>query len=698
MKHIFFAACALASAVTTATAARPVTIDDIMQMRRVSDAAISPDGKWVLYVVRQWETSPRDDKKKEARSQIWRAATTAGAGDARPLTFDESGAEAPAWSRDGRYISFISSRQGPSTAPGTGEAGKPQVWIMRADGGEATKLTDAKDGVRSYAWSPDSTRIAYVAQEPETSEAEARRKRGDDRRVFEDEFRLSFIAIVDVASQKTPAGSAPASAGAMRLTETSTLAIRGDLSWSPDSTRLTFSAAPTPMTRDDRDDIYIATVADKRIEKITTNAGRDSAPLWSPDGNTIAFTTTPASTFKPGPDGLAVADPRVSRLALYDVRSRAITVVNDPTFDLDPRDMVWTPDSRRIIVTAGKRTYVDVFSYEPASKRFSQLTNGRFVSALGSLSTDGAKAAFIMESATMPADVYVSDLAFGSPQRLSNANPQTTEFALGESEVITWKNEGFDIDGVLLKPVGFKPGTKYPLLVVVHGGPSGAHQNNYRVSYGDGGQHWAGQGWAVLYPNPRGGTQYGEKFLRANIPDWGGGDFRDIMTGVDAVIAKGIADPDKLAIQGWSYGGYMTAWAVTQTNRFKAAMVGAGITNLWSMYGTNDIPNYLAAYFGGNPSKDTLPLYMERSALTNVHRVTTPTLILHGGSDERVPIGQPMEFYRGIKERGTPVELVFYPRQGHGLQEYYHQRDRLQRQFNWITQYTLGSGRKTTTQ
>jgi dipeptidyl aminopeptidase/acylaminoacyl peptidase len=317
---------------------------------------------------------------------------------------------------------------------------------------------------------------------------------------------------------------------------------------------------------------------------------------------------------------------------------------------------------------------------------------------MGSVAGNGATA-FVMESATEPADVYASDLGFGTPRKLTASNPQASEFSLGASEVITWKSDGLDIEGVLVKPVGFTPGTKYPLLVVVHGGPAGAHLNTFRVAYGDGGQHWAGQGWAVLYPNPRGGTNYGEKFLRANIPDWGGGDYRDIMAGVDAVIAKGIADPDRLAIQGWSYGGYMTSWAVTQTTRFKAAMVGAGITNLWSMYGTNDLPNYLATFFAGIPSKETLPLYMARSAVTYAHKVTTPTLILHGGNDERVPIGQPMEFYRALKEHGTPVELVFYPRQGHGLQEYHHQRDRLQRQYDWISRFTLGdSGRKTTSQ
>jgi dipeptidyl aminopeptidase/acylaminoacyl peptidase len=450
------------------------------------------------------------------------------------------------------------------------------------------------------------------------------------------------------------------------------------------------------MLRDNRVDIYIATIADRTIEKITTNFGADTDPQWSPNGQMIAFTTEP-STAKPGPDGLATHDPRQARLALYDVRTRAIFDASDAKFDIEPNNLMWTPDSARVLFSGGKGTYVDVFSYETASRRYSQVTTNR-IAALGTVAANGATA-FVMESATEPADVYASDVTFGTLRKLTMSNPQATEFSLGASEVITWKSDGLDIEGVLVKPVGFTPGTRYPLLVVVHGGPAGAHLNTFRVGYGDGGQHWAGQGWAVLYPNPRGGTNYGEKFLRANIPDWGGGDYRDIMAGVDAVIAKGIADPGRLAIQGWSYGGYMTSWAITQTTRFKAAMVGAGITNLWSMYGTNDLPNYLATFFGGIPSKETLPLYMARSAMTHAHKVTTPTLILHGGNDERVPIGQPMEFYRALKEHGTPVELVFYPRQGHGLQEYYHQRDRLQRQYDWISRFTLGdSGRKTTSQ
>ena len=284
-----------------------------------------------------------------------------------------------------------------------------------------------------------------------------------------------------------------------------------------------------------------------------------------------------------------------------------------------------------------------------ASGRATALTSRRTLQ-LGTFSADGARVAFTMDSPTAPAEVFVADARFATPVKLTDVNPQAKSFALGATEVVTWKSrDGLEVEGVLLKPVGFDPSRRYPLLVVAHGGPAGAHLDNYRVGGLEGGQVWAGQGWAVFYPNPRGSSNYGEKFLRANVADWGGGDFADIMTGVDALIARGVADQDKLAHIGWSYGGYMTAWAITQTTRFKAAMVGAGLTNMWSMYGTNDIPSVLIGYFGGIANKETLPLYLNRSAMTHIDNVTTPTLILHGGNDERVPLGQAQELFRGLE-------------------------------------------------
>jgi dipeptidyl aminopeptidase/acylaminoacyl peptidase len=659
---------------------RVVSFDDLMALKAVATPAMSPDGAWVLYAVRQWEPAGREGEqaeRREARSHIWRASTGADPAP-RQLTFSPRGETAPAWSPDGRSISFLSARDGgaASGAEGDGQP-RPEIWIMRADGGEAWKLTDAREGVQAYAWSPDGRWIAYTAREPLSSEQEARRRRRDDAQVVEVDVRRVGLWIVEVESKR--AEPLPIEAG---------WSVRGGLSWAPDSTRLAFVAAPTPLVRDEREDVFVATLEPKRVEKITTNLGPDRAPAWSPDGRTIAYVAE--RTGRPLGDGIPIQQIGNARLMLYDVASGRTTEADSEGFDLSVGPPVWTRDSRRILFVTGAGVYRDLFAYDMAGRRFVQLTRGR-VLTLGGLSRDGSRAAFLLESPTAPADVYVADPDFTTPRRVTLVNPQIAELALGETEVLSWRtDDGWTIQGILLKPVGYEQGRRYPLLVVVHGGPTSAFVNGFRASPGDPGQHWAGQGWAVLYPNPRGSTNYGEHFMRGNVPDWGGGDYRDIMAGVDAVIARGIADPDKLAVMGWSYGGYLTGWIVSQTARFKAAMMGAGLSNLWSMYGTNDIPNYLAAFFEGPPSSETLPRYLERSPLRYVDRVTTPLLILHGAEDERVPPGQGMELFRALKDRGKTVELVLYPREGHGLSEYYHQLDRLRRQFEWISRFTLG--------
>lgn len=671
--------CLVALAPHAAAETRPVGFDDIMALKAVGSAAISPDGAWVLYTVRAWEDATEKDGKKESRSHVWRVATATPFA-ARQFTFGERGETSPAWSPDGRLISFLSARD----AGERGEEPKPQIWLMRADGGEAWKLTGVGEGVIAYRWSPDSRRIAFVSREPLPGAATDRQKRKDDARVFEGDFRLSRLWTVDVTTGE-----------AEELTAGASFTVRGEPSWSPDSSRVAFTGAPTPMIRDTRDDVYIVTVDGKAVDKITMDPGPDTSPAWSPDGKTIAYLSEPSAA-RPKGDGIAFQPLVHARLMLHDVAARSATDASSLQFDISPSSVTWAPDGRRILLNAGSRVYREVFAYEPATGTYAQLTRGLNVTG-GSLTRDGSRVAFTRDTPSWPAEVYMADGSFRDAQRLTTTNPQLASVALGQTEVITWKSgDGREIEGVLLKPVGYEAGKRYPLLLVVHGGPTGAHVNGFRMSAGDAGQHWAGEGWAVLYPNPRGSSNYGEAFMRANIPDWGGGDYRDVMAGVDAVIQRGVADPGKLAVMGWSYGGYMTCWIVSQTSRFKAAMMGAGISNLVSMYGTNDIPDYLGTFFRGMPAKETMPLYVERSGLSFVDGVATPLLILHGGSDERVPIGQPMEFYRALKDRAKTVELVFYPREGHGISEYYHQLDRLKRQHEWIARYTVGGARKTT--
>jgi dipeptidyl aminopeptidase/acylaminoacyl peptidase len=665
---------ALIAASASAQPARVATFDDVLQVKQVQGAQLSPDGRAVVYTVRQWEA---DGERMESRTRVWRVAAD-GQSPARQLAYGERGDSQPQWSPDGRFISFLSAR-------GAADA-RPQLYVLPADGGEAQKITESKEGVTAYAWAPDSARIAYVSTDPRTADEDAAIRRRDDERVFEGDFRYQHLWMVTV-----PLPGAPATADAgLRLTEGTAYTVQGAPSWAPDGTRLVFTGAATPMLRDNRRDVYVLTLDPRGVEKISTNFGSDGAPRWSSDGRTIAWTMEP-HPMPPHADGTAIGPVVQSKLVLYDVATRRARDVSSPAFDTDAGTPVWTLEGQRVMFTAGKRAYTEAFAYDVSTGRYTQLTTGRTLQGL-SVSRDGRTIAFTMETPDAAAEVFVTDPSFSRPRRLTSTNPQLGEIRQGRTEVITWKgHDGLEVEGVLLLPVDDAPGRRYPLLVVAHGGPAGAYVNGFRLGGLEGGQVWAGRGWAVFYPNPRGSTNYGERTLQANVNDWGGGDYRDIMTGVDALVARGLADPDRLAHIGWSYGGYMTAWMITQTTRFKAAMVGAGLTNMWSMYGTNDIPSVLISYFGGIPNAKTLPLYLERSAMSHIDKVTTPTLILHGANDERVPTGQAHELYRGLKDRAIPTELVFYPREGHGIQEYHHQKDRLERIHDWVTRHTLGA-------
>ncbi|MEO8000210.1 MAG: S9 family peptidase, partial [Gemmatimonadaceae bacterium] len=412
------------------------------------------------------------------------------------------------------------------------------------------------------------------------------------------------------------------------------------------------------------------------------------------DGKSLAYTMIPHE-WKPMKDGVMSRTLRNARLVSWDVATRKITEYPMTALDVSVGQPRWSADGKNIWFSASDRVYQSLYNYDIAKGTGTKMTHDVVVNG-ASPSKDGSKMAFIMDTPDWPGEVFVQDASTGAPKRITNTNPWLSELALGSTEVVTWKSkDGQMVEGVLLKPVGYSAGQKVPLLVSAHGGPTGAHNNGFKGGTSPG-QSWAARGWAVLYPNPRGSTGYGEKWMRGNVPEWGVGDYRDIMTGVDDLIKRGVVDSTKMAFEGWSYGGYMTSWVVSQTGRFKAAMMGAGLPSLLSMYGTTDIPGYIGTFFNGAPQYDgsiinpSIKFYLEHSAISYTDKVTTPLLILHGGSDERVPIGQPMEFYRALKDRGKTAELVFYPREGHGFTEYYHQVDRMKREYAWIMKYTLG--------
>lgn len=677
-------ACMFAYAARAQTAKRPMSFADVMELRNVGAVAVAPDASTIAYTVSGWERpaarrgeaatpDTANGDRHEMRSHIW--VVPVQGGTPRQLTFGERGESAPAWSPDGRSMAFLSAR-------GTGEDVRTQIWVLPMAGGEAYQLTSSREAITGFAWSKDGARIAFLAVDTLRKDDDAKRRRGDDPSVYEGGLRLSHVWVTDVGAAKQPTEVVHGD-----------FTVKGAPTWSPDGERLAYQASPTTLLRETRTDAFIVTIADHHNEKFSGRSDVASTPVWSPDGRTLAYTSLPQG-HNARADSISDVQIGNNHLILYDVASRSARDTYDAKADVSAGSPVWTADGKRLLFVTGERAFSAVYAYDLDGARLTQLVDKLLIRGL-SLSPDDRVVAFAMETPNSPADVYVSDLTFASPRKRTDLNPQVRDMAFGETEIVTWRSsDGTAVEGVLVKPVGYVNGQRYPLLVEAHGGPTGSTNVGFKANWGSPGQVWAGAGWAVLYPNPRGSTGYGETFTRANIMDWGGGDYRDIMGGVDAMVHRGLADSSKLAFEGWSYGGYMTAWTVSQTNRFKAARMGAGLSDLQSMYGTTDIPGYIGTFFSGAPTAKTLDFYRARSAITFVDRVTTPLLILQGASDERVPIGQSMEYYRALRDRGKPVQLVFYPREGHGLSEYYHQLDKMRREYDWITRYTLPSNGK----
>jgi dipeptidyl aminopeptidase/acylaminoacyl peptidase len=638
---------------------RPMTSDDVMAMRSLGGYALSPDGRSVVYAVGAWDKSGDVPAR---RSHIWLVSSDGGT--PRQLTFGDKGESSPRWSPDGKTIAFVASRGGADE--------RPQIWLLPTDGGEAHVLTHAQEGVEGFVYSPDGSQIAFLSEDEQP-----KRKSRDDAQVYERPTSRTHLWVTGVS------GGAEAREIAHGDFTLSMLAIEGEPQWSPDGTRIAFVTSPTGLLRDLRGTVYVVTVATGALDAIGPEFRAApvalTQPVWSPDGRTLAFTTFP--------DDPA---PSTGDLVLYDVASKTSRTIHDPTRTVTLSQLQWTPDGQSLLFSATDQIYQDVFAYDVATNRFRRVTDNQVIGEV-SISHDGSRVAFAMQTATAPRDIYVSDLHFASPKRVTLINPHVSDLALGETQIVTYPSgDGAELQGILLEPVGYRPGQRYPLLVEAHGGPTGTNINDFKASPVSPGQVWAGRGWAVFYPNPRGSEGFGEKFMRANIDDLGGGDYRDIMAGVEWCIRHGIADSSRMAFEGWSYGGYMTAWVVGHTGRFKAARMGAGMSDLLSMYGTTEISGYIGVFEGGRPSAATMAKYREQSPLTYADHVTTPLLILHGANDPRVPPGQALEMYRALEDQGKTVELILYPREQHSFSEYAHQVDRMQRDSAWITRYTLG--------
>ena len=671
---VVFAPCAPGQKEKEVEKPRVIGFDDILTFKRIS-GIISPDGETILYTVQEI-----DMEKNETHSFTWKIPFQGG--EAIKMTTEPMKDRAFQWRPDGKRFSFL------------GERGKDKgLFIMNPAGGEPEKLFAHEEEITQYKWSPDSKKIAFITKDKLSKHKEKLKKEKKDAIVEDQDFIMSHLWIYNTETNK-----------AERLTEGSDFTANS-FDWSPDSKAIVFSATPTPrLTDSPKSDIYIITAEipkssldEERAEpegekeekdkeepkvklptpkKLTTNPGEDVSPKFTPNGKYIIYRTRK-------PEDI-IGYFRVARISVEGGTPEDIS----PKMDVDPSSYQFTPAGETVYFTALTGTESHIYRMSLKDRIPQVVTMGNGVLSGVHFNQDITRMVLSFEDSFHPAEIYSSITSEYKPKKLTNLNQNIKNFKLGKTEVIRWQSfDELEIEGLLIYPVGYEEGGKYPLIVQIHGGPSGV----YTKSFDPTGQYYAGKGYFFFKPNFRGSSGYGHEFRRADIGDWGGGDYQDIMTGVRHIIKKGFIDTEKMGVMGWSYGGYMTAWVVTQTDVFKAAVVGAGITENISMWGTQDIPHTFEAYFGGGPyEKGMMEIYLKLSPLSHIRQAKTPTLILHGANDQRVPTGQASLFYRALKANKVPTHLVWYPRSGHGPREPNLRLDVIKRQAAWFSKYLLG--------
>jgi dipeptidyl aminopeptidase/acylaminoacyl peptidase len=641
---------ALTAAVGTQSP-RPLGIVDLLNLPRVADPQLSPDGRDVLYT-----RAYADWKVGRRVSHIWRAAV--GGGEAMQLTSGTDGEEGPRWSPDGKQIAFTAKR---------GDNDAAQIYLLPVDGGEARQLTSHATAVSELSWTPDGRAIYFKAADPKTADEKARERQKDDVYAYDENYKQAHLWKVTVA------------------TKAETRVTDGDFSvnnyeLSEDGSKIVYHRWPTPLLGDnDRGEVWMMNADGSGAVQLTHNAVPENDATISPDNSQVAFVSGSNAKFDSYYNGRLFIVPAAGGTP------RPIVGESEP---IAVDRALWSHDGKSIYFLANLGVHEEVFVVPASGGTPKQLTDGKH--GMGAWTLRNDRLAMVVSDAASGGDVWTLKIGDAAPRQVTHVfDNLTRDFKLGRQEAIQWKGaDGRTVEGLLTYPVDYQAGQKYPLAVITHGGPQAS--DKYSIgALSDEVQVLAGKGYASLQPNYRGSTGYGDAFLRDMIGHYFQNAHLDVMTGVDEVIRRGLADPDRMVKMGWSGGGHMTNKIITFTDRFKAAASGAGAANWISMYAQSDIRFQRTPWFGGTPWQKNAPIeaYWNNSPLKDVANVKTPTIFFVGERDPRVPMPQSIEMYRALKANGVPAHLYVAPREPHGWGELRHQLYKLNAELEWFEKY-----------
>ena len=657
-----------APAAASGASAKVPTIDQSLEMYGVGSPKISPDGRRVVY-----EQTRTNWDANAFETDLWIADVTTG--ERHQLTTTGHSCNPAEWSPDGKWIAFVSDR--PGSLPKSTEA-KRQLWVMPADGGEAQQLTQMEKGIGGFEWSPDSQRIAFSAEAPEAKGMKDRKESFGDYHVIHADYQMMHLWTVDLP--KTDAAGRVSAVGEPKeLTKEDTFSVE-EFSFSPDGQRIAFSAAKDPdLISLGSKDIYVVNVGDSAAKKIVDTQGPDSDPKWSPDGRQIAYVTANGAKY------FFYAN---QKIAVVDANGGTPRVVSDE-FDEDADLLKWSPEG--IYFSGLQKMSSSLYLLDPQSGKMKKLAMpGSEVAGQFAFSKDFKQVAYRGAGPNEYGEIFATAVPAGSPKKLTAAGEQEAPFTLAKREVVHWNSgDGTEIEGVLYKPADFDATKKYPLLVVIHGGPTGIDMPVVSADRYYPIERFVARGALVLRPNYRGSAGYGEKFRALNVRNLGVGDYADVISGVDSLIKQGFVDKDRVGSMGWSEGGYISAFITTSSDRFKAVSVGAGISDWMTYYANTDITPFTVQYLRATPWDDP-EVYRVTSPISYISKAKTPTLIQQGSADRRVPVPNSFELRQALEDHGVPVKMVLYEGFGHPINKPKQQRAVMEENENWFGHYIWG--------